>query len=240
MLLIPITIAGAQSPECQSKSGNEDLSRLAKGANSASSRTEQYISGHEYVDLGLPSGLLWATCNVGATTPADWGNYYAWGEVLPKPVYTHDNSLFYNKALDFLQSNGIVDAIGNLTNACDAARLLWGGPWRIPTMEEMVELNNLCTWEWATINSVNGYKVTGPNGNCIFLPATGWYNSASSGELDCQNERSEYWSSTVKSYGGDESARCLFFMNGDRHWVGTGHEVQRSRGLTIRPVCEKP
>lgn len=188
-----------------------------------------------YVDLGLPSGTLWATCNVGANKPEESGMYYAWGELDTKSKYSHSNSKYYNKSVKWLKDNSIINATGNLTSTHDIASVKLGSRWRMPTVSEMTELDEKCKWTWISSNGVNGFKVTGPNGNSIFLPATGWYNSASDGMLDCVGERSEYWTSSVKN-GDDEDAHCLFFMTPDTHYSSTGHYVDRSRGLTVRPV----
>ena len=98
------------------------------------------IAGHEYVDLGLPSGLKWATCNVGATTPEEYGNYYAWGETKPKTEYTEENSATFGVELLDINSNPTYDV----------ARANWGSTWRMPTMTEMDELIDNCTWKWTT------------------------------------------------------------------------------------------
>lgn len=195
------------------------------------------LGNHASVDLGLPSKTKWATCNVGANTPEEFGSYYAWGETVVKNKYTHGNSKYYQKSKSSLIQDGVIDVNGNLKPSHDPASILWGNAWRMPTLEEMEELDKLCKWEWTTIKSTPGFLVTGPNGNSIFLPATGWYNSVAGGDLDCANERSEYWTSTIVE-SGTESARCLFFMKPDTHWAGTGNSVQRSRGLCIRPVTK--
>lgn len=187
------------------------------------------------VDLGLPSGTLWATCNLGASKPEEAGLYFAWGELDVKNKYTHSNSNYYNKSCKWLRDNSIIDAKGNLTSEYDIASVRLGSQWRMPTVSEMTELDEKCKWTWTSEHGVNGFKVTGPNGKSIFLPATGWYNSASDGMLDCVGERSEYWTASVKN-GDAEDAHCLFFMTPDRHYSSTGHYVDRSRGLTIRPV----
>ena len=111
----------------------------------------------EYVDLGLPSGVKWATFNIGATKPEEVGEYYCWGETTPNIV---NNTKYVN----------ISDISGNATY--DAARAIWGSGWRIPTKSEFSELVNNCTWSWTTYNGVKGYRIYGPNGNSIFLPDT--------------------------------------------------------------------
>ena len=182
--------------------------------------TKSIINGHEYVDLGLPSGLKWATCNVGASSAEEYGDYYAWGEIETKSEYTKDNSKTDGKSIG--------DISGNATY--DVASSKWGGSWRLPTKKELEELESKCKGEWVTINGKKGYKVTGPNGNSIFLPATGCRYRSS---LYDAGEYGRYWSSTP-----DESnvydAYDLFF-------ISSFHDVRWSRrnhGRSVRPVSE--
>ena len=176
------------------------------------------INGHDCVDLGLPSGLKWATCNIGATTPEDYGNYYAWGETATKSEYTDQNSVTYGQQISDFSGNA----------QYDAARANWGGSWRMPTEAEMKELRDNCTWTWTTQSNVYGYRVTGSNGNSIFLPAAGNYNGSSHNRV---GEYGYYWSSTP-----DESdtytAYYLYFLseNQDVRWDN------RYYGQTVRPV----
>ena len=124
--------------------------------------------GHEYVDLGLPSGLKWATCNVGADTPEEYGGYFAWGEVKSKEYYdwsTYKYGVEANKLTKYCDNsnfgdNGFADNKTVLASEDDAAAANWGGKWRMPTAAEQDELRNNCTWTWTTQNGVNGYKVT--------------------------------------------------------------------------------
>jgi hypothetical protein len=118
------------------------------------------INGHEYVDLGLPSGILWATCNVGASKPEEFGDYFAWGETITKSNYTSTN---YNYS----------SAPTTLPLDRDAANVNWGDDWRIPTEEEFTELKNN-TWRLIQKNGISGFEITGSNGNSIFLPAAGY------------------------------------------------------------------
>ena len=174
-------------------------------------------NGHEWVDLGLPSGLKWATCNIGAKTPEQCGNYYAWGETKPKEEYNQSNSLTYGKQMDDISGNA----------QYDAATANWGGEWRMPTYTEMTELNNKCTWEWTKQNGVKGYKVTGPNGNSIFLPAVGYFGTTFYGG-SCGF--SYYWGSTP--FSGTSSAYVLKFDSGSHN---TDHN-HRYNGYSVRPV----
>ena len=176
------------------------------------------INNHAYVDLGLPSGLKWATCNVGAETPEDYGDYYAWGETSTKSEYTEENSLTYGKSMS--------DISGNITY--DVARKKWGSSWRLHTWSEFAELMEECKWTWTTQNGKHGYKVTGPNGNSIFLPAAGYRYGSS---LSCAGGNGCYWSSTP---GGTNNASSLYF-NSSSHYTSW---VDRYYGHSVRPVSE--
>ena len=144
-------------------SATSDLSAIVLSpSSSAKSGT---INGHEWVDLGL--SVKWATCNVGASKPSDYGNYYAWGETKTKPTYTEENSKTYGKSSYNYDIGG--------KSSVDAARANWGGTWRLPTMAECQELVDKCTWTPTTQGGSNGCRVSGPNGNSIFLPAAGFY-----------------------------------------------------------------
>ena len=185
-------------------------------------------NGHIYVDLGLPSGLKWATCNVGASAPEEYGNYYTWGETEVKSAYTFINSLTYDLSISELQSQGYIDGSGNLTPSHDAATANWGGSWRMPTKAECQELVDNCIWEWTTHNGVDGKKVTGPNGNNIFLPAAGDRLGSSLGSA---GEGGDYCSSTP----GESDSNCaysLIFNSGNQYVLW----VDRSLGLSVRPV----
>ena len=175
-------------------------------------------NGHYYVDLGL--SVKWATCNVGASKPEDYGNYYAWGETGTKSSYTYDNSKTYGKQMYDIKGN----------SQYDAARANWGGTWRLPTKAELEELNNKCTWKWTTQNGVNGYKVVGPNGNSIFLPAAGFRGRSS---LYNAGECGYYWSSTPYK-SGSYSAYSLDFGS-SAHYVSSS---LRDSGHSVRPVSE--
>ena len=178
-------------------------------------------NGHEWVDLGLPSGLKWATCNVGASRPGDYGNYYAWGETRTKSTYTEDNCASYEKSWSDIGGN----------SSRDAARANWGDDWRLPTIEEFHELLDNCTWEWTTQNGHNGYKVTSKkNGQSIFLPAAGWRYGASK---DLVDEYGLYWSSTPSDFDVD-NAFFLFFYE-DYHYLNWYY---RYFGHSVRPVLE--
>ena len=136
--------------------------------------------GHEYVDLGL--SVKWATCNVGAENPYDYGDYFSWGEVEPKDDYsweTYKYGKMYKELTKYCPKSdfgkdGFTDNKTILDPEDDAATVNWGGKWRMPTEAEQRELLANCIWSSITQNGVNGYKVTGPNGNSIFFPAAGY------------------------------------------------------------------
>ena len=178
------------------------------------------ITGHEYVDLGLPSGLKWATCNIGANKPEEYGDYFAWGETYAKNEYNKDNSDTYEIDMD--------DISGDLDY--DVATAQWGGRWRMPTKNEMQELTDKCTWKWIKQRGVNGYKVTGPNSNSIFLPAAGYCCRSSQNDV---GKYGNYWSSTPNE-SNDRSAYRLNFSSG---YNNVGWNL-RSSGHTVRPVSE--
>ena len=174
---------------------------------------------YEYVDLGLPSGLKWATHNIGATAAEEYGNYYAWGEVLTKETYTEANSETYGKSMSDISGTEY-----------DAATVNWGDEWRMPTYNEMYELMNNCTWTWVTQNGVNGYKVASKvNSNYIFLPAAGYCNGPS---LNVAGTNGYYWSSTPDS---NYYAYYLYFGSSIR---SVSYNYGRSNGRTVRPVRE--
>ena len=177
------------------------------------------IGGHEYVDLGLPSGLLWATCNVGANAPEDYGNYYAWGETAPKSNYswsTYQYSMgYYNTLTKYCAQsnygyNGFTDNLTTLLPEDDAATANWGSNWRMPTQAEFQELLDNTTVTWTTRNGVNGRLFTASNGNSLFLPAAGcrdYGGLSGAGSLGC------YWSSSLSTVY-PEDAWGLFFTSG--------------------------
>ena len=187
-----------------------------------------FENGHEYVDLGL--SVKWATCNVGATTPEEYGDYFAWGETTTKETYDYDNCPTYGLSTSELQSQGYIDNEGNLTAQYDAATANWGGNWRMPTYAELSELNTQCTWEWINENDFKGYKVTGPNGNSIFLPAAGYRGGSS---LYSAGGSGYCWSSAPIE-NNDYSAYDLYF-NSSNHIVGSD---SRYYGQSVRPILE--
>ena len=157
-------------------------------------------NGHAYVDLGL--SVKWATYNVGANVPEEYGDYYAWGETTTKSTYTEGAYVADTKNYKDIKGTSL-----------DVARVKWGGNWRMPTKTEFEELLNGCIWEWTTQNGVNGYVVTGPNGNNIFLPAAG---NRSEDVLYYNGSFGFYWSSTPGSKDNTQGAHYLGFGSSDQ------------------------
>ena len=200
--------------------------------------TDSSLNGHDFVDLGLPSGTLWATCNVGATSPEDYGDYFAWGETVTKDSYSHVTYLYCNGSTSALTKycndtscgyNGFTDTLTMLQPSDDAATANWGEGWRIPTKEEFNELLNNCTGTWTTRNGVNGYLFTGTNGNSIFLPAAGLIYGAGSPNV---GSRGAYWTNSI--YNNPVSAWDFYFNSGS---CTTNDCYLREYGLSVRAVC---
>ena len=197
------------------------------------------FNGHEYVDLGLPSGTKWATCNVGSTTPEGYGDYFAWGETEPKENYDWSTYKYCNgdrnKLTKYCENaeygiNGFTDTLTILEASDDAATANWGAGWRMPTKEEMIELYSNCTHEWTTQNGVNGSRLTGSNGSTIFLPAAG---ARSGSELISAGSDGVYWSSTVGWLYPEYTVFLYESSNGD---YGLASQ-DRCLGYSVRPVC---
>lgn len=176
-------------------------------------------NAYEAVDLGL--SVKWATCNVGANSPEEYGDYFAWGEITPKKRYSSDNY-----ELDFMNDDIPDDIAGNAMY--DAATANWGGSWRMPTYDEMYELTRRCTWEWTEVFGIEGYKVTSKkNGNSIFLPAAGGrFNS----DLEGDGVRGCY---RVSNYY-TERGSSLKISEGRVDF----YPYMPEYGLTIRPVTD--
>ncbi|MCD8303826.1 MAG: tetratricopeptide repeat protein [Prevotellaceae bacterium] len=215
------------------KLGNEDegsqwLEKAKMPVASTSEQTSQQsdsplvsgmINGYEYVDLGL--SVKWAVFNIGANAPWEYGDYYAWGETQTKSSYTESNSVTYKKKISDIA--GWVDY--------DAACANWGGSWRLPTADEIDELVKKCKWEGGVWHDHSGYMVTGPNGNCLFLPTAGYRSGT---ELNKVGEFGDYWTSTP--YEGDSQNAYYLYFNIESY-CKDWHDP-RITGQTIRPVSD--
>ena len=187
-------------------------------------------NGHDWVDLGLPSGARWATCNIGANSPEEYGDYFAWGETASKAYYTLEAYRYYNTSTSTYTKYNNSDGITVLQASDDAATANWGNAWKMPGKALLNELRDNCTYEWTTLNGVEGGLFTGPNGNSIFLPAAGRiqvnsvYNSG----------YGLYWSSSIGGVSPREGSR-LYFGSGVCNL--NGGNMYRYFGLTVRPIC---
>lgn len=197
----------------------------------------------EPIDLGLPSGLKWASFNIGATKPEEYGDYFAWGETEPKSIYNWSTYIWClgekNMLTKYCQDaaygfEGFTDEKTVLDPEDDVAHVKLGGKWRMPTIEEWIELTNIdnCTWEQATQDGVNGWLVTGPNGNSIFFPAAGEMVGAT---LYTPDSSCYYWSSSLtttrypyEAYRICKGSDSAVYRFGDRFF-----------GYSVRPVCDE-
>ena len=202
--------------------------------------TEIITAGeHDYVDLGLPSGIMWATCNVGASTPEEYGDYFAWGETQPKDVYDWSTYQYsngdYNQLTKYCSNSdygyeGFTDTLTVLLPEDDAVSANWGNEWRMPTATEWEELYNNTTCTWTTQNGVDGMLFTASNGNSLFLPAAGWRYYSS---LNDAGIYSSYWSSTLETDYDDPFYAWEFDFGSDYYTMGYS---ERSGGLPVRSV----
>ena len=196
------------------------------------------FEGHEYVDLGLPSGTLWATCNVGADVPEGFGEFFAWGETDPKDLYDWKSYRYGRLFQERYELNkyctdsvfgldGFVDNLTVLEPSDDVVRVRWGIGWRIPTIEEWEELFLNTTGTWTASNGVKGWLCTATNGNSLFLPASGyWWEDTFNADLGL------YWSRTINKEF-PYRAWGFHFNCDSSHLCGSS---DRNRGQTVRAV----
>ena len=198
------------------------------------------VPAHEYVDLGLPSGTLWATTNVGATNPEDLGDYFAWGETVPNKenyswtttawVYYEGSSLRFSK-YNTSDQYGEIDNKTELDPEDDAAYVNWGPEWRMPSADQVNELLTQCTWEWVEVNGVNCRKITGSNGKSIFLPAAGQRSGANTSSVGTNGN---YWSRDLYATTtvNPMNAFKLYFSKTMKQRTSGS----RNYGCSVRPV----
>lgn len=196
------------------------------------------LNGHTWQDLGLPSGTLWATTNLGAETPEATGDYFAWGEVESKTKFSQNNYAYNPNAEGFtkyvskqhreLGYDQFYDDLTQLVADDDAAQTLWGKGWGMPTYAQMKELITRCTWEWTQSEGTNGYRVYGPNGQSIFIPAAGCRSASRQIGV---GKTASFWLSDL--YAPMPNQACCLFFNMDTHYMSMS---DRYGGQTIRPV----
>ena len=190
---------------------------------------------YKFVDLGLPSGTLWADRNVGADSPESYGDYFAWGETTTKSTYNWSTYKWCKGDHSAMTKYCTYSSFGTVDNKIvldledDAAYVNMGADWRMPTNDELNELVNNCTWTWTTQSGTEGYRVTGPNGNSIFLPATGCRYDSS---LSSAGSDGWYWSALLNEFNPN-NARILYFNSGS-HSTSKG---SRHSGHAVRAVA---
>lgn len=209
----------------------------------------------EAIDLGLSSGLKWASFNLGASAPEEYGDYFAWGEVSPYYKTLDPLSWRAGKAAgyDWTSYKWSGEATGKMTKYCtdpsygqdgftdgkttldpldDVVSLRLDGKWRMPTLEDMDELRKKCTWTWTSVNGVDGYRVQGPNGNSIFLPAAGLLDGT---DITHEGTYGHYWTSSLYEEHPDQASNLVF--ESERSYLfADGREF----GLSVRPVLDDP
>lgn len=223
MILMMVFAVSCQKPDEPNNGGNDNGND---------------VNGHEYVDLGLPSGTLWATCNVGSNTPEGYGDYYAWGETETKELYdwkSYKYGRFIHERYELNKYctdsafglNGFVDNLTVLEPDDDVARVCWGEGWCMPTIGEWEELFLNTTGEWTKLNDVKGWRCTASNGNSLFLPAAGyWWDDAFNADLGL------YWSRSINKEF-PYRAWGFHFNCDSSHLCGSS---DRNRGQTVRAV----
>lgn len=232
IMLVLVLAVGCNKPDGPNNGGNSNEGNDTVVDNGGS------LNGHDYVDLGLPSGTLWATCNIGADTPEDDGDYFAWAETMPKEIYdwkSYKYGGFHEEGYELSKYctdssyglDGFVDNKLFLEPADDVVRVQWGADWRMPTCDEWEELLLNTASEWTTLGGVDGWRFTAQNGNSLFLPAAGYY-----WETSLNTGLGLYWSSMInkefpyRTWG-------IHFNSYQCHICGSS---DRNRGQTVRAV----
>lgn len=216
-LLVPMCLIVFSFVSCSDDDDSSSVSTADDGY-----EVSGKISGHYYVDLGL--SVKWADRNIGALSSSDYGDYFAWGETETKDEYTKSNSVTY----------GVEDMDDIAGNAeYDAATANWGNKWRMPTEDEIEELSDKCSWVWTSRNGYNGYLVTGPNANSIFLSAAGYRGET---WLAHGGSRGYYMSSTP--YDDTYAFHLDFDSRSHNVYAGLDDGIYRYYGRSVRPVSE--
>lgn len=233
LLLIAVCVGSVSISSCSKDASEENKPVDNTGGDPSSNsggntdRKTGFTNGHEWVDLGLPSGTLWATCNVGASKPEEYGSYFAWGEIKTKSEYTPEN--YFDSQYEKYSFDGQTE----LLPGDDAATANWGNGWQMPSFEQMAELvrGDYTTPERITQNGHYGLKITSKsNGKSIFLPAAGYrYNSS----LKFPGNFGDYW---TRSLSTSNEPHHLDFYSPDGPVF---YSYKRCYGRSIRPVRKK-
>lgn len=211
--------------ENENESSNNDQKDPSKDDSNHKDLSGIDANGHEYIDLDLPSGTLWASCNIGATKPEDFGDYFAWGEIESKEIY--DGST-YKWGEDTYTKYNSEDGLTQLQQEDDVAIVEWGSEWRMPIADEIEELLNNCDYTWTEVNGVKGARLTGPNGNSVFFPASGLLYDE---DVYYVGDKVFCLSSTLKVEGGDQVSSAYFDELNRDYTVAF-----RENGVTVRAV----
>ncbi len=201
----------------------------------------------EFVDLGLPSGTLWADRNLGATTEEGYGGLYAWAMTKPDTVFSSSNYPWtrFNRIKDPKTGRQVrnqwnhyntIDSLLDLKPTDDAATVAFGSAIHTPTYKQMYELLNECEWTQDTINGIRGYRVTGENGKSIFLPCAG---TGVGGKITDVNVCGDYWTSTLPGYNSRYPYELLIIPREEQERHEFSSLTERYRGCSIRPVMDK-
>lgn len=242
-MMAPANLEGKNIDIAISKDNGENKTYQVAGKNYVAGKAyaialadiEDATLTYNMVDLGLPSGTLWADRNVGAEFPESYGDYFAWGETLVKDSYNWSTYKWCNKSSDNLTKYCTKSSYGSIDNKTvldlddDAAYVNWGKEWRMPTHDELKELYSKCTWNWTNQNGTNGYKVTGPSGNSIFLPAAG--NRFGHYSLDEAGSTASYWTSSLH----EDYPFCAWNLDN----YNVDHDFNRCTGLPVRAVARR-
>lgn len=249
---------GKPISQCKYK-GNHRPS-IDQGSNSLSTKPKKEFSS-KAIDLGLPSGTKWAEWNIGAKSPEQAGNYYAWGEIKSKSDYSwatyFDSKDGENFTTYFIYNKKKkLGSYSIIMKSTDVAHVNWGGKWHMPSGDQVLELIDKCRWKWTTLNGMKGFKIIGPNGNSIFLPAIGYKHRKT---INHFGKECHYWSGDLLSTERRESFMKYYYKNDDSYldWVvwdyatsifaSSDHdkedgiiiftqEIYRRRGMPIRAV----
>ena len=204
---------------------------MVLGAVSCNNGAQGDPEGFEMKGVDMGGGLLWAECNVGATTPEASGNYYAWGDTQPREDYSWASYVFSTELKDGIHFSKYTVASATLNSDDDVARKELKSPWRMPTYEEWNYLKDHCKWDWEKRDKVEGYKVTNEvTGASIFLPAAGFISEGK--QVAAKNSFGKYWAADLRD-DAPALARNLTFYNGQ---VATDSYPYRYLGFTVRAV----
>lgn len=202
---------------------------------SAQNESSENKAAAEAVDLGLPSGTLWASCNIGATKPEEFGDYFAWGETETRESFKREEYLHIKPGQENVMAiRRVFTDLGKdiAGTEYDVAHVKWGGQWVMPSLGQFAELEQNCNWEWTELNGVNGYKITSKkNGNSIFLPAAGSKASQRTSNIGVYGL---YWSCTIGYSGPSDACNLMIEQGSDRR----RQTSLRSMGYTVRAVCK--